>query len=82
MKRREFIGIIGGASAWPIMMRAQQPLPVIGFLTGYSLDATGPQRLDAFKQGLVEAGFIEGRNIAIEVRWAEGHYHRLPGMAG
>jgi putative ABC transport system substrate-binding protein len=81
MKRREFIGIIGGASAWPIMARAQQPLPVIGFLTAYSLDATGQQRLTAFKQGLAEAGFIEGRNVAIEVRWAEGHYDRLPAMA-
>jgi hypothetical protein len=82
VKRREFITLIGGAtSVWSLGVHAQQAtMPVIGFLSGVS---PGPfaQRLAAFRQGLNEAGAIEGRNSAIEYRWAEGQYDRLPALA-
>jgi putative ABC transport system substrate-binding protein len=79
--RREFITLIGGVAAWPLATRAQQTaMPVIGVLMPGSPDTT-TARMTAFLQSLKEGGYIEGRNVALEYRWGEGHFDRLPAMA-
>ena len=81
MRRRDFIkGIVGSAAAWPLSARAQQAgVPVVGWL-GSTSPAPAANILHAFRRGLNEAGYIEGQNVAIEYRWAEGQYNRLPGL--
>ncbi len=81
MRRRDFITLLGGAATWPLTVRAQQPaIPVIGFLHPAS-KAAYEDMLAAFSQGLKEIGYVEGQNVTIEYRWAEGRYDRLPAMA-
>ena len=82
MLRREFIAFIGGAMAgWPLTTGAQQPMPVIGWLSPGSLETDNTVRLSPFRQSLNEAGFVEGQNIVIEYRWAQSQYDRLPALA-
>jgi ABC-type uncharacterized transport system substrate-binding protein len=81
MRRRRFITLLGGAAAWPLAARAQQPsMPVVGFLSTTSPESYG-DRLRGFRQGLKENGFVEGENIAITYRWAENRFDRLPELA-
>src|SRR5438093_13315972 len=81
MKRRAFIAALGGTMVWSHFARAQKsPIPVIGFLSGQSPGPWAPC-VAAFRTGLNEAGYVEGKNVAIEFRWAEGQYDRLPALA-
>ena len=82
MRRREFITLLGGAAAWPLAARAQQPPPiaVIGYL-GAASQHTGVQIIAVLRQSLAEAGYVEGRNVVIDPHWAEGRYDRLPALA-
>jgi putative ABC transport system substrate-binding protein len=81
IRRRQFITLLGGAAAWSVVARAQQPgkPPIIGLLSSATARQWAPL-VAAFLQGLSEAGYVDGRNVAIEYRWAEGHYDRLPVM--
>ena len=79
--RREFITLLGGASTWPLAVRAQQGvMPVVGFLGSTSPDLYA-HVVRSYRQGLAEAGYVEGRDVAIDFRWAESQYERLPALA-
>jgi hypothetical protein len=83
MRRREFVTLIGGAAAWPLAAEAQQPaMPMIGWLSSITAsDPFGMSLASAFRAGLKDAGYVEGQNVAIDFRWGEGQYNRLPTLA-
>jgi putative ABC transport system substrate-binding protein len=76
MRRRKFIGLVGGAAAWPVMARAQQVMPVVGYASAQSKDYDG-ERMIALRQSLSNAGYVDGTNVKFEYRWADGNYDRL-----
>jgi putative tryptophan/tyrosine transport system substrate-binding protein len=80
MRRREFIAALGGAAVWPVMARAQQQIPVVGFFSSRSPEDS-PHLIAAFRRGLADQGFFEGQNVKIEYLWARGQWDRLPDMA-
>src|SRR4029079_10658563 len=81
MRRRQFLGVLGGAAtAWPLAAPAQQPMPVVGYLSARSARTDGPM-MAAFTQGLGEGGYVDGQNVAIERRWGEGQVDRIPAHA-
>ena len=80
IERRKFLAALGGAAAWPLAARAQQPaLPVVGFINAGVANASA-NRIAAFRKGLSEAGYAEGQNVMVEYHWLEGHYDRLPAV--
>jgi len=81
MRRREFLGVLGGAAAvWPLAAQAQQPaLPIVGFVNGASAQSYA-RELAAFLKGLSEAGYVDGKNVVVEYRWADGQNDRPPGI--
>ena len=82
LRRRQFMTLLGGAAAaWPLGARAQQPMPLIGYLGVSSFEKSAGRSLHAFKRGLAESGYVEDRNVTIEYRWADDQYERLPALA-
>ena len=80
MRRREFIGLLGGAAAWPLAARAQHPeMPVVGFVSSRSLDGS-PRHAAAFVKGLGESGYFESQNVMVEYHWLSGQNERLPSL--